>query len=146
MKRFMHMRQQSRNYFLSFQDQWVMVFEAGFRVDFVIVFVIVLLSFCVAYILPVHVCGTHDYTWSVHAMLYTYSTILWVIVFFSSLSFYSEWATSMTKGYPSILKLIGGSFLFPLSASNPSPSLAKALGLVWFALCMHTLQLFLKVP
>ena len=42
MKRFMHMRQQSRNYFLRFPDQWVMVFEAGFRVDFVIVFVIVL--------------------------------------------------------------------------------------------------------
>ena len=36
------MRQQSRNYFLSFNDQWVMVFEAGFRIDFVIVFVIVL--------------------------------------------------------------------------------------------------------
>ena len=61
MKRFMHMRQQSRNYFLRFHDQWVMVFEAGFRVDFVIVFVIVLLSFCVAYILPIHVRGTHDY-------------------------------------------------------------------------------------
>ena len=28
-------------------DQWAMVFEDGFRVNFVIVFVIVLLSFCV---------------------------------------------------------------------------------------------------
>ena len=32
------MQQISGNYFLSFHDQWVMVFGSGFRVDFVIVF------------------------------------------------------------------------------------------------------------
>ena len=53
------MQQISGNYFLSFHDQWVMVFGSGFRVDFVIVFVIVLSSFCVMYILSIHVRGTH---------------------------------------------------------------------------------------
>ena len=39
-------------------DQWAMVFEAGFRVNFAIVFVIVLVSFCVKEILPI--CGPWD--------------------------------------------------------------------------------------
>ena len=55
----MHMRQQSRNYFLSFHDKWVMVLAAGFRFDFVIVFVIVLCR--VHSPMAIHVRGTHDY-------------------------------------------------------------------------------------
>ena len=55
-KRFMHMRAAEHNWGCGFPlwgeppwqgDQWAMVFEDGFRVNFVIVFVIVLLSFCV---------------------------------------------------------------------------------------------------
>ena len=72
LKTFMHMRQPLTNYFGSdllntiedmfslfwgespwWSDPWAMVFEAGFRVISVIVFVIVLLSFCVTQILPI---------------------------------------------------------------------------------------------